>query len=151
MGFRIRETMSGTHHFEDGAGPDGEHPFVFRLRWGPDRIGDWLNPLGERFLWQEVEGEVLVGGLCDWTPCRGTLSLEYGHARIRYAFDFSLADRVYRFEGEKRNLRPWNLARTHTTCYGRLSELDSGREISTSVTRFRFRDLPSFLGSLRWA
>jgi hypothetical protein len=143
--------MSGTHQFSDGAGPDGEHPFVFRVSWGPDRLTDWLNPLSERFLWQEVEGDVLVGGLCDWTPCRGTLALEYGQARVRYRFDFEVEERLYRFEGEKKNLRPWNLARTHTTCYGRLVELESGREISTSVTRFKFRDVPGFLRSLRWA
>lgn len=151
MGFRIRETMSGTHQFQDGAGPDGEFPFVFRLRWGPDCLGDWLNPLGERFLWQEVEGTVLVGGLCDWTPCRGTLSLEYGKARVRYCFDFEVNGRLHRFDGEKKNIRPWNLAWTHTTCYGRLADVESDREVSSSVTRFRLRDLPSFLGSLRWA
>ena len=150
MGFRIRETMSGTHEFSDGAGPAGEHAFAFRLRWGPDRLTDWLNPFGERYLWQEAEGNVQVGGLCDWTPCKGTLSLEYGQARVRYAFDFEVDAQTYRFSGEKLNLRPWNLPTSHTTCFGTVTELSSGKPVSTSVTRFSLWDLPSFLGSLRW-
>lgn len=152
MGFRIRETMSGRHEFAPGMGPPGRHPFAFHLSWGPDRLADWLNPLNERFLWQEVEGEVEAGGLCDRTPCRGTLSLDYFRgSRIRYTFDFKVGDMAYRFSGEKSNLRPWNLAVTHTTCFGTIVELESGKLVSTSVTEFKLRDLPSFLLSTRWS
>ena len=151
MGFRIRETMSGTHEFAPGAGPAGQHPFSFRLRWGPDHLVDWLNPLGGQFGWQEAEGEVEVGGLCGPTPCRGTLSLEYGRGRIRYAFDFEVDGVPYRFTGDKVNIRPWNLATSHTTCFGTLVELETGKLVSTSVTEFRLRDLPRFALSLRWA
>jgi hypothetical protein len=92
-----------------------------------------------------------VGGLCDWAPCKGTLSLEYGKQRIRYRFDFEAGGKLYRFSGDKVNIRPWNLGTSHTTCFGTLVELDSGRLVSTSVTEFRLRDLPGFLTSLRWA
>ena len=51
-GFSIREAMTGNHEFQVGFGPPGVHPFGFRLTWGPERITDWLNPLGDRFLWQ---------------------------------------------------------------------------------------------------
>ena len=152
MGFRIRETMSGRHEFAPDMGPPGRHPFAFHLRWGPDRLTDWLNPLGEQFLWQEVHGEVEVSGLCERTPCSGTLSLDYFRGRrIRYAFDFEVDGVAYRFSGEKSNLRPWNLAVTHTTCFGTLVELGSGKLVSTSVTEFKLRDLPRFVCSLRWA
>lgn len=151
MGFTIRESMTGTHTFVDGRDDPGPHPFEFRLRWGPERLRDWLSPLSDRFLWQEAKGEVRAGGLCDWTACAGTLSLEYGRARIRYAFDFEVDGVAYRYTGEKRDLRPWNLHRTHTTCYGELRELETDRLISTSTVRFRLRTTPRFLGSLRWA
>ncbi|MGE0713118.1 MAG: hypothetical protein AB7N76_20020 [Planctomycetota bacterium] len=148
MGFRIREEMAGEQRLE---GQAGTQPFAFRIAWGPDRLRDWLDPTGERFLWQELEGEVRAGGLCDWTPCRGTLELDYARARIEYRFDFEVDGVTYRYVGEKRHIRPWNLHVSHTTCYGDLRELETGRLVGTSVTRFRLRDLPSFLGSLRWA
>ncbi len=151
MGFRIRETMSGHHEFALGQGPAGRHPFAFHIQWGPDRLLDWLNPLGEQFLWQEVQGEVEIGGLCERTPCTGTLSMEYFKLqRIRYTLDFELNSVSYRFIGEKSNIRPWNLATSHTTCFGTLVELGSGKLVSTSVTEFRMRDIPRFVASLRW-
>lgn len=152
MGFRTREEMTGEHEFVGDHGPPGQHPFAFRVRWGPDRLREWLNPLGQRFLWQELEGEVRVGGLCDWTPCRGTLELQYfGPRRIRYTFDFEVEGRTYRFLGDKVDIRLWNLPVSHTTCTGALVELGSGQLVSRSVTRFRLRDLPRLVLSTRWA
>jgi len=152
MGFRTRELMSGEHEFRAGHGPAGRHPFAFRVKWGPDRLGEWLNPLGDRFLWNELEGEILVGGLCDWTPCRGTLDLEYfGPRRIRYTFDLEVAGKTYRYVGDKVDIRAWNLPVSHTTCFGTLVELATGTLVSTSVTRFKMRHLPSMLLSTRWA
>jgi hypothetical protein len=53
--------------------------------------------------------------------------------------------------GEKVNIKLWNLPVSHTTCVGRVTELESGKLISTSVTIFRMRTLPAFLGSFRFA
>lgn len=146
MGFRAREVMRGHHEFVDGMGPAGRHPFVFRARWGPDRIRDWLDPRGPTFLWQELEGSVLAGGLCDWTPCRGSLHLQYWpQRRIRYLFEFDVAGVRYRYRGDKTNLRWWNLAVSHTTCSHALTEEPSGRLVSTGVTLFHLRDLPGLL------
>ncbi|MEQ1504732.1 MAG: hypothetical protein ABMB14_21015 [Myxococcota bacterium] len=146
MGFRAREVMRGEHEFVDGAGPPGPHPFVFRATWGPESVRDWLDPRKPTFLWQELDGEVLAGGLCDWTPCQGTLHLQYlGRRRIRYEFDFEVDGVVYRYLGDKSNLRWWNLAVTHTTCAGVVTERATGRLVSTGTTRFHLRDLPRFL------
>jgi hypothetical protein len=150
VGFLIREEMSGTHTFQDERASRGPLPFVFQVRWGPRSLVEWLNPLGPRFLWQEVKGRVRAEGLCDWVPCHGTLELNYGQARIRYAFDFDVEGQAYRFQGEKVNIRPWNLAVSHTTCYGTVVELESGKLISTSVTTFKLRHSLQFLASLRW-
>jgi len=151
VGFRIREQMDGTHTFVDGRADPGPHPFVFRLAWGPERLRDWLDPRGGRFLWQEARGELRAGGLCDWTACAGTLALEYTRARIRYVLDFEAGGVAYRYQGEKRDLRPWNLHRTHTTCHGELRELERDRLVATSVVRFSLTQTPRFLASLRWA
>lgn len=153
MGFRVTEVMRGTHERCDGQPPAGPQPFVFRVTWGPDRLRDWVNPISGRFLWQELEGEVQAGGLCDaWTRCRGTLALEYfGRRRIRYELDFEAGGGVFRFVGEKVNIRPWNLLVSHTTCTGTITELATGKLISTAVVTFRLRDLPRMLLSTRWA
>lgn len=150
MGFQTSELMRGQHEFHDGAGPEGVHPFAFRVRWGPERLRDWLNPTHAGFLWQELRGEVLVGGLCDWTPCAGTLHLQYfGYRRIRYDFDFDVGDTTYHYVGDKKNVRPWNLPVSHTTCFGVVTERATARLVSTSVVLFHLRDLPGMLGTLR--
>ena len=152
MGFRTTEAMQGTHEFRDGRTPAGPFPFEFRVTWGPDRLGPWLDPTSPRFLWQPLEGEVLAGGLCGWTPCKGTLALEYlGRRRIRYELDFEVDGTVYRWVGEKVDIRPWNLLVSHTTCHGTLTELATGKLVSTAVVTFRLRDLPRMLLSTRWA
>ena len=154
MGFVVQETMSGTHELESGWGAPGRQPFAFRVAWGPERLREWLDPRSPQFLWQELEGEVRLGGLDgvpEWAPCRGTLELDYfGSARIRYVFDVPAGERTFRFQGDKVELRPWNLLVTHTTCFGTLTELESGRLVSRSVTRFRLRDLPRMALSTRW-
>ena len=149
VGFRIDEVMSGTHDFEPGMGPPGKKPLSFRVTWGADSIARWLTPGGE-FLRGPLEGTIGVEGLCEAAPCRGTLELRYfdEHA-IRYAFEFETGGRRYRFVGEKVNIRPWNLPYSHTTCFGRLTEAESGRLVSTSVTHFRLLSLPRFLTSFR--
>lgn len=150
MGFRARELMRGYHEFVDGYGPGGRHPFAFRARWGPDSLRDWLDPRKPTFLWQELEGEVCAGGLCDWTPIRGTLHLQYlRERRIRYDFDFTVDGRTFHFLGDKVNVRWWNLATSHTTCFGVLSERATGRIVSTGVTLFHLRDLPRLL-AISW-
>ena len=148
MGFKTTETMSGYHEL---TAEPGRKSFAFRADWGPDRLRDWLNPTSERFLWQELRGEVQAEGLCDWTPCEGTLSLEYfGPRRIRYSFDFVVDGVTYRYVGDKVGIALWNLAVSHTTCVGVITELESGRLISTSVVWFKLRHLPSLVGRMLW-
>lgn len=145
MGFQTYETMRGHHEFV-GEGPPGRQPFAFRGAWGPDRLRDWLNPASDRFLWQELRGEVLAGGLCDWTPMQGTLAMQYfGLRRIRYEFDFEVAGEGYRWLGDKHDIRLWNLPFSHTTCSGALTHRASGRLVSTGVVFFQMRDLPGLL------
>jgi hypothetical protein len=152
VGFRMDEVMSGDHAFEPGCGPEGRWPMSFAVTWGPDDLRAWIDPGSGEFLTQPLEGTVTVGGLCDDAPCRGRLELRYfdEHA-LRYTFEFSASGVRYRFVGEKVNIKPWNLPVSHTTCYGVLTELDTGRLVSRSVTHFRFRTIPAFLASLRLA
>ncbi len=152
FGFVMDEVMSGDHEFTDGKGPKGKHVFEFKVTWGPREIAKWLNPFGDSFMTQPLNGTITVGGMCVDVPCSGTLELAYfTEARIRYTFDFEYGDKAYHFVGEKINIRPWNLHVSHTTCYGTLVEKATGDLISRSVTHFRFKTTPAFIASLRLA
>lgn len=152
FGFRMDEVMSGDHWFEPGCGPSGKLPFEFRVTWGPDDIRTWANPFGEAFMCQPLAGTVTVGGLCENAPCEGTLELRYfDEHKLRYRFTFEAGGKRYRYVGEKVNIQPWNLPVSHTTCYGVLTEEDTGKLISKSVTHFRLKTIPGFLASLRLA
>ena len=150
VGFSMDEVMTGEHRFEPGCGRDGKLFMEFRVRWGAKRLLPFLNPLGEEFCHNDLEGTVTVEGLCEDTPCKGTLVFHYHDEKlIRYTFDFEVDGRWYRYLGEKVNILPWNLPFSHTTCFGTLKESENGRLISRSVTYFRWRTTPSFLSSFR--
>jgi hypothetical protein len=152
FGFKMDEVMSGTHVFESGRGPAGRLPFEFTVTWGPDDLRTWLDPQSENFLSQALEGTITVGGLCEAAPCKGRLELKYfdEHA-LRYRLEFEVNGVGYRYVGEKVNIQAWNLPVSHTTCWGVLTETETGRLISRSVTHFRLWTIPAFLGSLRLA
>ncbi|MBM4372525.1 MAG: hypothetical protein FJ098_12770 [Deltaproteobacteria bacterium] len=150
-GFTLHEVMTGTHEFLPGRGPEGSHPFEFRVRWGTADPARFLDPRGGAFLVNDLEGTVTAGGLCTDAACRGTLELRYLRDRtIRYGFTFHAGGSTFRYRGEKVNILPWNLPFSHTTCFGTLTDGD-GRLVSRSVTFFRLRTVPAFLASLRAA
>ena len=146
MEFSMNEIMEGTHKFEEGFGPEGEHPMCFEVRWGSDSIKEFFNPFGERFLVSEMNGTVTVGGLCVKAPCSGTLALRYfNDATIVYDFKFRAGGKNYRCKAKKINIKPWNLAVSHTTCFGTVVE-ESQR---STGPRCIFWRIPAFLLSLR--
>lgn len=150
VGFSMDEVMRGHHEFLPGFGPSGRLPMEIRVAWGPRSVGSFLNPLGDAFLTNDLEGTVSVDFLCRETPCRGKLELKYlSEQSIRYTFDFEVRQKPYQYVGEKVNIWPWNVAVSHTTCFGTLTEVDSGKLVSRSVLFFRLSTLPSFLASLR--
>jgi len=148
-GFRLREVMAGKHEFVSRRGPAGEFPFSFELDWGSDSLADFLNPLHKQnFLLAASEGIIRVGELVDQAPCKGSLELNYfSEAKIRYRMTFAVKGSRYEYIGEKLGIRPWNLHRTHTTCYGVIHDLEKGHEVSRSITRFDLKSLPGFLSS----
>jgi len=150
LGFKMDEVMTGTHEFEPGFGSSGEKFMEFRVTWGPKHLTEFINPIGGMFMFNYMAGYVDIEGLCHNTPVVGTLELAYfTEAKIRYIFDFEVDGTEYHYIGEKRNIRPWNLHRTHTTCYGTLTEKMTGRLVSKSITYFRFRTAPAFMASMR--
>jgi len=151
VGFRIHEIMTGTHEFVGRAGPAGEFPFSFELDWGTDRLAGFLNPLSPgRFSTARATGTIRVGELLEASSCEGTLEFRYfTEAKIRYRLAFAAEGKPYEYVGEKVGIRPWNLHRTHTACYGVIHDLETGKEVSRSLCYFRFRTLPSFLKSFR--
>lgn len=150
LGFRMSEVMRGEHRFEPGCGPEGALPMVFRATWGTDDLAAFLDPRSEGFLCADLEGTVTAEGLCTGAPCRGTLELRYlTEHLIRYRFRFEAGGRWLQFVGLKVNIQVWNLPVSHTTCFGTITEEESGRLISRSTTLFGWRQIPRFLASLR--
>jgi hypothetical protein len=155
VGFRIEEKMKGTHRFLRNFAPGNvkagvELPFAFSARWGNQRLPSYLRPGSGDFLRAEMEGSVTAGGLCLDAPLSGALELRYfKDATVRYEFEFEAHGIRMRYEGEKRGIRPWNLHRSHTTCYGTVTEVESNEPLSDSVVYFELGALPGFLASLR--
>ena len=149
-GFQIHEVMSGEHEFVDGAGPAGKHKFEFKVDWGPKNLVDFLNPASDKFLLSELTGTVTIGGMCENMPVYGSLQLRYlQDQKIRYTFDFTVDGEPYQYVGEKQQIYPWNLPYSHTTCFGEVKNLRTGKVISKSITHFDLHDLPEFLGTFR--
>lgn len=147
LGFSMDEVMSGYHKFEPGFGPEGQHLMEFRVTWSTRNA---LHVEPDRSLLHQLSGVVTVGGLCTDAPCRGTLALRYlADNTIRYDFTFEAAGKKYHYVGEKMYIWPWNLPWSHTTCYGRLTEVESGKLVSTSLTHFHLLSAPKFMASLR--
>lgn len=150
LGFSIDEAMTGKHEFTPQFGPEGRFPFEFKVNWGPENLKNWLTPGQAEFMVAELAGTVTVGGLCLETPCQGQLEMRYlKDATIRYNFEFEVDGSTYQYQGEKVNIKPWNLPVSHTTCYGTIEEKETGKLVSRSVTHFKLHTLPGFLISLR--
>lgn len=156
-GFTIHEVMSGEHEFVENAGdgetkfPPGKHKFEFKADWGPKNLVDFLNPASDqRFMLSELAGTVTIGGLCENMPVKGSLQLRYVQdQKIRYTFDFSVDGTPYQYVGEKQQIYPWNLPYSHTTCFGTVTNMRTGKVISKSVTHFDLAGLPEFLGTFK--
>ena len=144
------EVMTGTHEFKSGYGPPGEKFMEFRATWGPKHMHEFINPVGGKWLYNDLEGHVDIEDLCQDAPMKGSLELLYfQEGKIRYTFDFEVDGTEYHFVGEKRDIRPWNLHRTHTTCYGVLTEKLTGQVVSESITYFKLNTVPAFMASMR--
>lgn len=150
IGFKIEEKMTGKHHFTEISDMDGTHPMSFTAEWGPRSIKKWMDPSEDDFLTHPMVGTVSVGGLCLDEEFSGEMQLRYfENASIRYEFDFEVDGTSYHYRGEKTDIRPWNLHRTHTTLKGEIIEVESRTVISRSTLHFRLASLPSMLLSFR--
>jgi len=149
IGIQLDETMVGTHCFANG--DVRQRPLIFALTWGNKNLLKFLNPLSPEFLSSQVKGMITVDGLVNKADCCGTLNLLYFKGRkIRYELEFQDdLGRRYRYVGEKVDIWPWNLHRTHVTCRGTIKEISTEREISRSVVYFPLRELVPFVLSTR--
>ena len=144
IGFKFKEVMSGFHYFNNKNGK-----FEFVVDWGPHNLIKWLNVFSKHFLSQPLHGFITAEGICENEKCLGSLELKYWKGMIRYVIYFDSNEIPYKYIGEKINIRPWNLHRTHTTCYGKLINLQTNEVVSEPLTYFKLRTLPSFLLSFR--
>jgi len=151
IGFTMDETMTGTHAFSDGSYEGRQLPLSFFLTWGSSNLTEFLNPFSPGFFTSTANGFITVGGLADKADCTGKLELMYFSKRkIRYELDFTGDNsKAYKYVGEKLNLWPWNLHKTHFTCYGTITDIEAGKIISSSIVYFPYRQLIDFLMSAR--
>ncbi len=156
VGFQMTETMLGTHRFvKDFSGEQKikagqELPFDLTMSWGHPRLSAFLSPISGDFLSAVCDGSLTAGGIGEKVAINGTVDFCYfSQAMIRYTFDFEVGEQLYRYVGEKRAIRLWNLHRTHATCFGELREVASGDLVSESVVKFGWGTLPEFVGSFR--
>ncbi len=152
IGFKLDEIMVGTHTFKSTNYPKGEYPLHYSLTWGNNNILKFLNPFSKEFLSSETKGVITIGGLTEKAKCTGTLKMLYfSERKIRYDLIFKdEKGKQYRYVGEKVNLWPWNLHKTHVTCYGVVTDLETGESISDSIVYFPFRESIPFLLSFRF-
>jgi hypothetical protein len=147
LGFTIKETMTGWHEYI-GSSDMKRWPFEFTVECGMESLSSPTHD-SDGGLVMGLSGTVKVGGLCHETKCVGTLRLRYlQDATVRYAFVFKAGDRILRYEGHKIDIKPWNLLISHTTCFGTVTDLETGKFVSQGVTYFRFHTLPSMLTSV---
>ncbi len=145
LGFRFRETMSGSYLLD--ADPDHERAMSFS-------IGVRVHSLA-RFVVDrraEIQGEVYLEGFAAHRALRGTLVIDpLIGKKLVYEFGFTGDDgKSYRFVGQKdvEHLRPLH---TMTMLPGELAD-DVGRRVGSARLRFDARsDLPKFLRSFRAA
>ena len=151
VGFKMDELMVGTHTFSNGSFEGRELPLNFSLTWGNRNLFKFLNPGSDEFLSSDANGFIAVGGLANKADCTGSLKLMYfSERKIRYELNFTGDDGMaYRYVGEKVNLWPWNLHKTHVTCYGKITDKKTGKIISNSVVYFPLREMLDFLMSTR--
>jgi hypothetical protein len=151
VGFKMDELMVGTHTFSNGSFDGRELPLNFSLTWGNGNLLKFLNPGSDEFLKSEAKGFITVGGLVNKADCKGSLKLMYfSERKIRYELNFKGDDgRAYRYVGEKVNIWPWNLHKTHVTCYGTITDATTEKIISSSVVYFPLREMLDFLMSTR--
>jgi len=156
-GFKINEVMQGYHYFL-GEEPRIKKPMRFDAQWGPEDTKYWMSCLllgGPARC--GLKGTVTIEGLCDKEPIAGSICLDYfGMGTITYSFIFSVNGIDYLYTGEKVNIKPWNLLTSHTTCFGTLEQVEydeleirNVELISRSVTFFKAKTVPGFLGSFR--
>jgi hypothetical protein len=153
LAFKITETMRGAHHFVDPTrGEAIDRPMHFVIDWGAP-IASSINPLSQRFMSYAASGVITVDGLTSGeVPCEGSLEIDYlGLRKIVYELVFQAGGQTFRYKGEKTNvdlLRPLQLVKTHTTCYGSIVD-ESGHIVSKSVVHFEPETMWPFLSSFR--
>lgn len=149
IGFKMNEIMVGTHRFE---GSDEELPMLFHLTWGHRSLRAYCSPFSPDFLRADAKGIITVGGLVHKAECEGSLHLLYfTEQKVRYELAFEDGQgKAYRYVGEKVDIRPWNLHKSHTTCYGTITECGTGKVVSRSVVHFPLSELLTFLKSHRF-
>lgn len=152
MQLKMSESMVGWHD-DDEWGNLLE--FRFDVGWTTRNLGEWLANLCAGELVCDMEGTVYAERITDCpVPIEnGRMVIDYSAGYISYEFEFEVGGRCFRYIGEKADIRPMTLPRSHMQCFGEIIELKPWNlcydHVAQSITYFRWRDVPSFIGSAR--
>lgn len=146
LGFQMTETMEGYHWLP--AISEERYPLVFTAEWGTIDIKSFFNPKDMKFLKCWLKGRITAQGICEDAKTRGYLDLNYPLGTIKYEFNFAAHGRMFLLTGEKVNIKPWNLATSHTTCYTTIIN-DADELVSRGVVFFKPKRIIPFLRSFR--
>ena len=151
IGFKLDESMAGYHTAPWAGDGKFKKPMRFTVTWGNKNIFRFLNPFSKEFLLNEARGTITVDGLVSKADCSGSLHLLYfKQKKIRYLLNFEDDNgNRYRYEGEKTNIRPWNIYKTHFICDGVVKDLESNTIISRSTVKFPYSQILTLILSFR--
>ena len=148
---RFDETMSGTHVPVSGPQAGTALPFSFHIDCEGTGLDRYLNFFDSDFLCHKIQGTVHASGLASAAALEGDLALRYlREQKIYYSFLFDSDDgRRLSFSGEKRDIYPWNIWKSHFELFGAIREVETGDTLSTVEARFAYADLTRYMQSFR--
>lgn len=153
ISFTITENMHGYHHFVDSEYVSViNRPFHFKINWGAPIISA-INPKSHYFMQYKALGKLFVGGLTsEYVSCRGSLVIDYFKThKIIYNLKFEAKNETFNYVGKKTSVKlsnPLELIKTHTTCYGKITNTNN-KIISYSVAHFKKEELLPFIRSFK--
>jgi hypothetical protein len=143
LGFRFRETMSGTFYRLDS--PHDERPMSFTIEAKVKSLRAFARDKLAR-----IQGTVTMDGFARARPLEGTLAMRMlDQRRLPYEFTFTGDDcKIYRFRGQK-DISVLAPVESMTVLPASVFEPD-GKEVARATVRFDLRgDIKKFVRSFR--
>jgi hypothetical protein len=146
------ESMSGTHTFLEGPNAGKKLAIRFTIDVKSLPLPEFLNVMNlDTFFVCDIAGTLTAEGLVEKTPAKGRLLMRYFHEqKLHYYLEFEGPDgKQYYFKGEKRNIWPWNIWKTHFRLYSGIYEKETNKMVSEGMLYFLYSDLPKWITTFK--